>query len=561
MTNSEHEMIKPVSEVDCDLDIVAEHQTKRLLLNFDRPTPSDRLACLMLGKYHALKNLETLRLKEKAAITALVAYHQPNNGRLLVNYQKMLDMNASAAQMAEFISLHLITFHKLPEELTRDIVRREAVARCAPALGLAGPTHQVLTEGGDDRLIVQWETADVNRCHVAPRPHSEMIIRSGSTASPPSETGFERADTLRKDLLKVALKGDLAEAFTREMESVRKKISTLLHLDRMDRPPAVIITSSGTDAELVIAQLALTRAHDVRDSAYPSINTQPGIHNIFIAVDEINPDKLSAGALRHFNTLTPAGSKVSKDLLEGVPEIEFNISTYPDSDGRNFALKTIDLMENALEQLVRQIIRENEQVAVLHLMEGSATGLRFPEPEFLLRMKQSYGKLLIAVADAAQMRCDERQLAAFLESGCCVILTGSKFIGGPPFSGAVLLPMEDAAALKETVKGLEHYISADDVDLRLSDLRQTLPSRRNYGLLLRWNAALAEMERYFALEPKVRQDLTIRWHAAVSDIVDTDPYLSLVRAEDAFEALRGCSRMAEQDTVLLDKIASARIVG
>ena len=561
MPSSDNILVKPVSEVDFDLDIVADHQYKRLLLNFDRPTPADRLTCLMLGKYYALKNLETFRLKEKAAITALVAYQQPNNGRLLVNYQKMLDMNATAEQMAEFLSLHLITFHSLPDELTDNDVRREAVERCIPALGLACPTHQLLTTGGDERLRVQWEKSDLNRLRVSSRPKSEMIIRSGSTARPPTDEGFERADSLRQSLLTSALKGNLPDAFSREMENVRKQITHLLHLDRMDNPPVVITTSSGTDAELVIVQLALARANEISNGDDPAKKGPSAVTNIFVSLEVLDPNKLKAGSLRHFSSLTPSGSIVSRELLEGVSDGKLNLVIYPDYDGRNICLKDIDTLENCLEQLVRKIIIDDGRQAILHLMVSSASGLSFPEPEFLVRLKQQHGKKLIAVADAVQMRCDERQLAAFVESGCCVLLTASKFMGGPPFSGAVLLPVEEAESIKDLINGIGNYISADDVDFQLPEIRNSLPGFRNYGLLLRWNAALEDMKRYYALERKVRQDIITRWHETIVDFAADEPYLRVIQAEDAFKALHNCNRMVELATLIHIALHPPNIAG
>ena len=561
MPSSDNTLVKPVSEVDFDLDIVADHQFKSLLLHFDRPTPADRLTCLMLGKYYALKNLETFRLKEKAAITALVAYQQPNNGRLMVNYQKMLDMNATAEQMAEFLSLHLITFHRLPDELTDSDVRREAVERCKPALGLACPTHQLLTTGGDERLRVHWEESDLNRLRVSPRPKTEMVIRSGSTACPPTDEGFERADMLRQGLLESALKGNLPNAFSREMENVRKKIIHLLHLDRMDSPPVVITTSSGTDAEMVIVQLALALASEATNGGDSTKYGFPDITNIFVSVDDLDQNKLKAGSLRHIGSLTPSGRIVSREVLEGAPDGKLNLKIYPDYESQNNCLKDLDTLENGLEQLIHKIIIDEGQLAILHLVVSSATGLSFPEPEFLVRLKQQYGKKLIAVADAVQMRCDERHLAAFVESGCCVLLTGSKFMGGPPFCGAVLLPVDEAASINDLVKGIGDYISTDDVDFRLPEIRKNLPGFKNYGLLLRWNAALEDMERYYALERKVRQDIISRWHETIVDFVADEPYLRVTQAEEAFKALHDCNRIGELATLVLVTLHPPNIVG
>jgi hypothetical protein len=62
-------------------------------------------------------------------------------------------------------------------------------------------------------------------------------------------------------------------------------------------------------------------------------------------------------------------------------------------------------------------------------------------------------------------------------------LTGSKFLTGPTFSGALLLPRAMAANAVDAVT-----------------------TNSNFGMLLRWEAALTEMER-FAAVPQ-----TARWH-------------------------------------------------
>ncbi len=59
-----------------------------------------------------------------------------------------------------------------------------------------------------------------------------------------------------------------------------------------------------------------------------------------------------------------------------------------------------------------------------------------------------------------------------------VAITGSKFIGGPSFSGALLIPETSAARLKATTAE---------------------PESPNFGLLLRWQAALEEFRAFSQL--------------------------------------------------------------
>src|SRR5512140_3009025 len=51
------------------------------------------------------------------------------------------------------------------------------------------------------------------------------------------------------------------------------------------------------------------------------------------------------------------------------------------------------------------------------------------------------------VVDACQMRLGRPRLRKYLDRGCMVIVTGSKFFTGPPFSVALLVPAGFAGAL------------------------------------------------------------------------------------------------------------------
>jgi hypothetical protein len=377
-----------------------------------------------------------------------------------------------------------------------------------------------------------------------------MIIRSSATACPPDISGFERADTLRKELLNAALKGDLSAMFSTCMEQVRNRIAALLHLDRIDPFPAIITTPSGIEAELVLVQLAVERWRELAQKEKPNQDVQPAVENVFISADEIGSDKQAAGAMQPFSAQAPDGSDVTSAFVDGVSRAASGVVTFskPDwvyqirSDCQGFATQ--------LEHRLNEIVYTQGRVAIVHIWAASAVGLSFPAPEFLVRIKKKYRERLIAVVDATQMRCDERMLAAFLESGCCVILSGSNFIGGPPFSGALILPFAEAQTLQDAVNKLGHYISAEDVDPRLADFRKSLPDWKNFGLLLRWHAALAIMERYYSLEPKQRQDLVARWRLGVLERIVRIPYLRVYQAEDSLRSFGRCHHWVEHDTIV-----------
>ena len=85
----------------------------------------------------------------------------------------------------------------------------------------------------------------------------------------------------------------------------------------------------------------------------------------------------------------------------------------------------------------------------MHVLAGSKTGLSAPSFEAVQRLHERFGARLDVVVDACQMRLAPERVRAYLEAGCMVLITGSKFFGGPPFSGALLVPAGVAARAPE----------------------------------------------------------------------------------------------------------------
>ena len=119
----------------------------------------------------------------------------------------------------------------------------------------------------------------------------------------------------------------------------------------------------------------------------------------------------------------------------------------------------------------------------MHLIEASKTGLRVPAV---------VPRGVEVVVDACQGRISPARLRSYLLRGWPVLLTGSKFYGGPAFCGAVLFPAARRAAidLASLPSGLAAYCH---------DEGSTQPAA-NLGTVLRWAAALEEI-RSFANGP------------------------------------------------------------
>lgn len=104
------------------------------------------------------------------------------------------------------------------------------------------------------------------------------------------------------------------------------------------------------------------------------------------------------------------------------------------------------------------------------------------------------------VVDACQGRFEIDWLHELLHSNAIVLITGSKFFRGPPFSGGVLVPapiMSKIISMQDEAKiphGLNTFIGKTELPRELAAWRNQIEDNQNPGLALRWVAALAEME-------------------------------------------------------------------
>jgi hypothetical protein len=100
------------------------------------------------------------------------------------------------------------------------------------------------------------------------------------------------------------------------------------------------------------------------------------------------------------------------------------------------------------------------------------------------------------------MRLSRERIRACLAAGWMVLLSGSKFFAGPPFAGALLVPADliaRAADLTPLPEGLADYFSRPEWPEPLQRLTAALPTGANLGLVLRWQAALWQMQAFQAV--------------------------------------------------------------
>jgi hypothetical protein len=149
---------------------------------------------------------------------------------------------------------------------------------------------------------------------------------------------------------------------------------------------------------------------------------------------------------------------------------------------------------------------EAEATVLLHIVAHSKTGVHAPSLWCVDRLRKISEDVSVVV-DAAQGRFSRRGLRDVLQKNCMVMFTGSKFYGGPPFSGALLVPPEfdpHVRGVSQLPRGFRNYFTAAEMPEDWIDIRASLSAEPNLGVILRWVAALAEIEAYYKAPDEAR---------------------------------------------------------
>ena len=323
--------------------------------------------------------------------------------------------------------------------------------------------------GGDRRLQIDPLTG-LNKylCPVYPSP--QLVCFSSCTASPISDAGWQAARETYARLCSDPGRPIAPEVLQTEAIATAAALRSTLGLEGLAE---VLLTPSGTDAMLFAVGLLAAET--------------PGeqITGIMGEASETGAGVPLASAGRHFSDLAAGGEVLVErgTLLHGLPQGMRTLHiALRDADGsvRPSPLVDADFMRAAAQVRGRPVI---------HLIETSKTGLRapgyLPEGDDVL-------------VDACQGRLSQSRVRRYLQRGWPVLLTGSKFYGGPAFCGAVLFPAARLAALdlKAVPDGLAAYCH---------DRASGQPAA-NLGTILRWRAALVEMQLFAANAPAAAAD-------------------------------------------------------
>ncbi len=373
---------------------------------------------------------------------------------------------------------------------------REALLKC-------------LVSGGDERLDCDV-VSGLNMYGYGPAPRPSDLAFGSSTASTISAAAFAEVESYYADLVREMETGSAAAIYEREIGRVRRDLLRLLGLNQLAGQPHInaILATSGTDIHLFSA--ALLASEDER-----------ALMTITLMGNETGSGVMTASSGRHFMNRVSSDRAVAKgeELRAGDATRNATIAVR-NKDG---SLRTESEVEEELRGLI-ELARAAGLRCLLVVTDVSKTSLLAPSLETVLRLKERFGMVLDIMIDACQFRLSAATIRAYLAHGFMIALTGSKFLAGPIFSGALLCPPQMSERFKSCVlpAALADYCGKAEWPEGWA-ARDIFPDSANFGLLLRWKAALFELGRFLDI-PEDRVVVVLSAFAdAVSDRLANDP--------------------------------------
>ncbi|WP_244562100.1 hypothetical protein [Bradyrhizobium lablabi] len=383
------------------------------------------------------------------------------------------------------------------------------------------PLDRLLCCGGDPRLNID-PASGVNSYGCQPLPCPDTLSFASSTATSISQRAYDRAANARQSLMRSAIAIGADAAFDARIETMRDELKACLGLTRTGAD--VVFSPSGTDAQLQALLLA-------RSLLGPALTT------VVVAADQTGSGTVFTARGAHFGAATANGSSVRKgEPIAGIAHSVTSVAL-PLLDAAGGFRPQAETDQQVLDAIERSVAGGTR--VVLQIMDSSKLGWRAPSDKCLDEIATRWPDQVQVVVDACQMRLGRARLRKYLDRGYLVIVTGSKFFTGPPFSGALLVPASLGKALDRTTEaapGLCEYSSRSDWPMHWQHLRSRFPVRTNFGQWLRWEAAIEEIRAYYAVPDAFRLQALTAFGNGVQRIIASSPSLQLLPPQQRLEA-------------------------
>ena len=474
------------------------------------------------GHLRKLGNIDQCSQKDKAELEKLTVrlYEcMQKDGQILVNYSSIKNYPAF---------IRFITGPKL----TRESIKK--ILDIIESLGkiLSSSLSKILISGGDDRL--QLDEQGLNYIQIAPKPASKNLVsRSSCSGSFISADNYKYVNDLYRDIRAAKV------SFPECMQQVHDRMRRILTIDSKD---SIITVSCGTDAEYI--PLLISKAYTGDGDKIVSIVTGAG---------EIGAHSATAANGLYYSSLTPCGEKVdSADRLIGIGD---NVKVITISQHHHLTGQQTPNQDVWIKH-VHNSLSKPGTLALLHIVDSSKLGRRMDVIDEVERLRAKYSGRLLVTIDSCQSRTDINRTRNYLQHGYMVMITGSKFEEGPPFSGAVIVPHRLTGSLTANsfinfLPALGKFINPYDVSGDMEMIRPYLPGWMNWGLMMRWTSALTNWENYRHIEDQTRNQLIQNWVDAILKLVAQYPQLEVLNGGETQAGAVG-----ERNTIISLKLLS-----
>lgn len=370
----------------------------------------------------------------------------------------------------------------------------------------------MLTSGGDRRIVVP-RADNANMYGASPFPRSTL----GYAASTANDISLEAFRHLEAKVSGLA-PGHLQDAgnYAELLEQIRNRLRMAWNLGD---DVAIVFAASGTDLEYVVLSLAKAR------HGLPAVN-------ILLGRDEVGSGCALSAVGRFFAE--------QSSVLEKTPKGEF-LPGFESTLLADVALRDrIGAPRSSLEIVADMDDRARSALAdgyhpIIHGVHGSKTGLVLPSAADIATLRSAHGDNITVVIDACQARIEAEEIRRYLALDCIVMITGSKFMGGPPFSGMALIPASYRPQ-RGLAEGLAMVFRRGEWPTDWAACGH-LPISANPGLLLRLEAALFELDRFIRID-RMARDRVIRHFVNAIDVLAQRLGVSIVGPFRNGEALQ-----------------------
>ena len=369
----------------------------------------------------------------------------------------------------------------------------------------------LMEKGSDDRSTFHGEQR-LNKYFTGMYARKADLLHRGTcTSSSPTEGALEAS----KHMVRRLWDGE-EHADVELMDEVRDRVERLF----CGGNGRMVIHPSGTDAETMPLLQAVLESRAIardapsadRPARYASEPERGNVVSLVACAGEVGSGTTEAAMGRFFSKSVPLGGNrvaMGQELpalhdLADMDAVELVARGGPDAmDGG----ARLDYDELVMREARKALAADPACVVVLHTVAGSKTGLRLPSPSVAAELVDEFGARVVSVLDACQMRHHPSLIPRWLDEQGPVLMTSSKFFGGPSFGSGVFFPhdavdrvnahleAEQPETLAVLAEACASYLTHHDIGDVFPKLHDAMPPGFcNVGVLLRWAAGLHEME-------------------------------------------------------------------